>query len=56
VNLLVTCSAGGVNLEYNGGALDSAEAFREFYSDPKFSWVKDQVDEALGDVGRFLDQ
>jgi hypothetical protein len=25
VNLLVTCSAAGVNLEYNGAALDNAE-------------------------------
>lgn len=56
VNLLVACSAAGVNLEYAGAPLDNADAFREMYSDPKFSWVKDQVDEALGDVSRFLGQ
>lgn len=56
VKLLVACSARGVNLEYNGGPLDSADAFRELYSDPKFSWIKDQVDEAVGDVSRFLGQ
>lgn len=56
IGLLVSCSENGVNLEYNGAALDSADAFREFYSDPKFAWAKEQVDNALGDPANFLDQ
>lgn len=56
VNLLVACSARGINLEYNGAPLEDADSFRALYSDPKFSWIKDQVDAALGDVSRFLGQ
>lgn len=56
VKLLVACSESGVNLTYNDQPLDSPEAFEALYSDPKFSWVKDQVDAALGDPSNFLDQ
>lgn len=56
VSLLVACSASGVNLTYQDAALDNEDAFRALYSDPKFSWVKDQVDAALGDPSNFLDQ
>lgn len=57
VKLLVACSDSGVNLTAPGGApLDNEEAFEALYSDPKFSWVKDQVDAALGDPSNFLDQ
>lgn len=56
IGLLVSCSDSGVNLEYNGGKLDSPETFRDFYSDPKFAWAKEQVDNALGDPANFLDQ
>lgn len=56
IGLLTACSARGVNLEYNGAPLDNADAFRTLYSDPKFAWIKDQVDAALGDVSRFLAQ
>lgn len=56
ISLLVACSARGINLEYDGKPLDNEDAFRSLYSDPRFSWVKEQVDEALGDVSRFLGQ
>ena len=55
VNLLVACSDKALNLTYKEAPLDNENAFRALYSDPKFAWVKDQVDAALGDVSRFLD-
>lgn len=56
VRLLVACSDSGINLEYNGAPVDSEDVFTNLYSDPKFAWVKDQVDAALGDPSNFLDQ
>jgi hypothetical protein len=55
VRLLVACSERAVNLSYKGGAIETAETFRELYSDPAFSWLKDQVDAGLGDVSNFLE-
>jgi hypothetical protein len=54
VELLVQCSEKAVNLSYKGKPVADADAFRELYSDPSFSWLKDQVDGALGDVSNFL--
>lgn len=56
VNLLVACSAKALNFTYNDAPVDDAESFRALYSDPAFSWLKDQVDSALGDVSNFLGQ
>lgn len=56
VNLLVACSHSAINFEYNGKPVEGEDAFRALYSDPKFSWLKEQVDGAFGDVSRFLDQ
>lgn len=56
VTLLTACSDKAINLTYKGNAIDSDEAFRALYSDPAFSWLKDQVDAALGDVSNFLAQ
>lgn len=55
IKLLVACTEKAVNLSYKGAPLDNAEAFRELYSDASFSWLKDQVDTALGDVSNFLE-
>lgn len=54
LNLLVACSAGSENLSYQGEAVNDEIAFRKLYSDPTLSWIKDQVDEALGDQSNFL--
>lgn len=54
VELLVACSAGSKNLSFDGKPVSMAEDFRKLYSDPKFSWLRSQVDDALGDVGNFL--
>lgn len=56
VTLLTACSDKALNLTYKDAAIDSEEAFRSLYSDPAFSWLKDQVDAALGDVSNFLAQ
>lgn len=53
IALLVACSDSAKNLDYNGAPL-VGEAFRDMYNDPTVSWVKDQVDAALGDVSSFL--
>lgn len=55
VRLLVACSEKAVNLSYKGAPLDNAEAFRELYNDPSYSWLKEQVDAGLGDVSNFLE-
>lgn len=56
VSLLVACSEKAVNLTYKGAPVETEDAFRALYSDPAFSWLKDQVDAALGDVSNFLSQ
>lgn len=55
VRLLVACSEKAVNLSYKGAPLETPEAFRELYNDASFSWLKDQVDAALGEVSNFLE-
>lgn len=55
VRLLVACSDKAVNLSYKDAPIDSAAAFDALYSDPSFSWLKDQVDAGLGDVSNFLE-
>lgn len=54
VELLVACSAGSKNLSLDGKAVSTAEDFRKLYSDPRYSWLRTQVDEALGEVDNFL--
>lgn len=57
VELLVACSLRADNLVLpDGRVINSPETFRELYSAPEFSWVKDQVDTGLGDVSSFLDK
>lgn len=55
VRVLVACSEKAINLSYKGAPLDNPEAFRDLYNDASFSWLKDQVDAALGDVSNFLE-
>lgn len=54
INLLVACSDKAINLTYKDAPVDNDEAFRALYSDPAYSWLKDQVDSALGDPANFL--
>lgn len=55
VDLLVACSAGVKNFVFEGSDFPGTpDAFRKLYSNPAFSWIRSQVDEALGEVGNFL--
>lgn len=54
VELLVACSDKALNLELDGKPVDNPEQFRKLYSDPKFSWVREQVDNALAEISNFL--
>lgn len=55
IELLVACSERINNLTYKGKPVDNSSAFRELYNDPKFSWLKDQHDETIGDISAFLE-
>ena len=54
VELLVACCITSDNLEYNGNPVKTESDFRALLSDDKLSWIKHQVDEALGDIERFI--
>lgn len=54
VELLVACSDKALNLELDGAAVDTPESFRKLYSDPAYSWLREQVDGALADITNFL--
>lgn len=54
IGLMVACSASSENLAIDGEEVKTEAQFRKLYSDPRFSWIKDQVDEALADVSNFL--
>jgi len=56
IELLVACSDKAVNLTHNGKAVETPESFRALYSDPAYSWLKEQVDAGLGDTSNFLGQ
>jgi hypothetical protein len=54
VQLLVACTQKFDNLSHDGVVVDNEEAVRALYTDDRYSWVKTQVDEALGDVANFI--
>lgn len=56
LRLLVAATASFNNLSYNGEKLDNEITIRALYADPKFGWLRAQVDEALGDISTFLEQ
>lgn len=56
LSLIVACIDGFNNFAV-GGKVPTTEAdFRELLGNPQFSWIKDQIDEALGDTSNFLPQ
>lgn len=54
VDFLVALSVKIDNMTFDGEEVASAEAFRKLYSDPRFDWIKEQVNAAVGDTGAFL--
>lgn len=56
VNLLVACIDKFANLT-DGGKVPTTEAdIRSLLNNPHYSWVRDQVDEAISDTANFLAQ
>jgi hypothetical protein len=53
LDLLVACSATST-LELDGEVVDNKAAFEKLYSNTELSWVRDQVDAAIGDDSNFL--
>ncbi len=56
LRLLVAATAGFNNLMLDGKPLDNEVAYRALYADGRYSWLRDQVDEATADYSRFLEQ
>lgn len=54
VELLVAVCETSDNLEYKGSPVKDEADFRALLSDDKMSWIKTQVDEALGNVELFI--
>lgn len=52
-DLLVACSATST-LELDGEVVDNKAAFEKLYTNTELSWIRDQVDAALGDDANFL--
>lgn len=56
IELLVSCCISSDNLVYNGVPVKTDADFRALLSDDKMSWVKNQVDECLGNVELFIEK
>ncbi len=54
IELLTAVCFSAENLNYKGEAVKTEAQFRELLSDDKMSWVKGQIDEALGNVELFI--
>jgi hypothetical protein len=54
IELLTSCCVSADNLVYNGAAVKTEADFRALLSDDKMSWVKNQIDETLGNVELFI--
>jgi DNA-directed RNA polymerase subunit F len=56
LDMLKACSESATNLAVDGVDVKTADELRAVYADPRFSWLRDQVDEAIGDQSNFLTQ
>jgi hypothetical protein len=55
IEFLVALSVSSDNLEYNDELVETAEQFKELYSDEEISWVRDQVNSFISvDTNFFL--
>lgn len=54
--MLEACSESAENLVLDGKPISTSAELRALYENPKFSWIRDQVDESLGDLSNFLSQ
>lgn len=56
IELLVACSKEAINLELDGGPINTPEAFRKLYSNPSYDWLREQIDNSIGEAANFLQQ
>jgi hypothetical protein len=54
IEFLVALSVKIDNLVLDGEEVASADAFRKLYSDPRYDWIKEQINAAVGDTASFL--
>jgi hypothetical protein len=54
IELLVACCLDSENLSVGGEPVKTDAAFRELLADDHLSWIKQQIDEALGTVELFI--
>ena len=54
--LLEACSESAENLVLDGKPIATPADLRALYENPKFSWIREAVDEALGETSNFLSQ
>ncbi len=53
-DFLATVSIKATNFDMDGVAIDNKEMFKKLYAEPSLAWIGEQVSEALGDNGNFL--
>jgi hypothetical protein len=56
IELLVACSKEAINLKLDGEPINTPEAFRKLYSNPSYDWLREQVDNSIGEASNFLQQ
>lgn len=56
LTLLTAITAGFKELSVNGSVPSSEADYRTLYADAKYAWIKDQVNEFVGDDANFLGQ
>lgn len=54
VEFLVALSVTANNLTLDGEAIDNADTFRKLYSDSRYDWIKEQVNQTLSSPESFL--
>lgn len=54
--LLVACTAKMNNLGDESGVIKTKEQVKDLYEKDSMLWLRQQVDEAIGDIGNFLEK
>jgi hypothetical protein len=54
VEFLTALSVKIDNMTLDGEPVDTPDAFRKLYSDPRYDWLKTQINTAIGDTASFL--
>lgn len=54
ITFLTACTVGVSGLEVNGQPIKTKDEIRELYEDESLSWLREQVNVAIGDESNFL--